>query len=43
MIRLKEITNKNVIDVIRLHVKANQKEYVADNEISLAKSICDAK
>ena len=38
MIRLIEITNKNIIDVFNLSVYDEQKEFVADNAVSLAEA-----
>lgn len=38
MIKFVEITNNNIADVISLSVHDNQKEFVADNAISLAEA-----
>lgn len=38
MIRLEEITNKNIAEVMNLTVHDTQKEYVADNAVSLAEA-----
>ena len=32
---LKKVTNQNLWDVVNLKVKSDQKEYIADNTISL--------
>ena len=38
MIYFSEVTNKNILDVINLTVNDNQKEYVAENAVSLAEA-----
>lgn len=38
MIKFVEITNNNIADVISLSVHDNQKEFVADNAISLVEA-----
>ena len=38
MVRLEEITNRNIVDAIQLTVHDHQKTYVADNSVSLAEA-----
>lgn len=38
MIYFSEVTNKNILDVINLTVDESQKEYVAENAVSLAEA-----
>ncbi len=35
MLRLEKVTGKNVWDILKLHVKDDQKNFVADNDISI--------